>query len=232
MIDQNFNLKGSNILKVLIIGANGQIGQHLIKKLQESGRHQPVAMVRKEDQQLKFESQGVKTALVDLEESVDKIAEAMKEVGAIVFTAGSGGHTGADQTLMIDLDGAIKSMKAAKKANVKRFVIVSAIGIHQWHENNHPEWMDRTPYYSAAKYYADVWLENSGLDYTIIRPGGLTNESGTGKIEIGDNLQMAMIPRKDVATTIATVLENNNTIGKAFDLTSGQIPIEEAIKTL
>lgn len=219
-------------MNVLVIGANGQIGQHVISKLKVSEKHNPIAMVRKEEQQIKFENEGVKTVLVDLEGSIDLIVEAAKEADAIVFAAGSGGHTGADKTMMIDLDGAIKSMKAAKRAGVKRFIIVSAIGIHKWHENNHPEWMDRTPYYSAAKYYADVWLENSELDYTIIRPGGLTNESGTGKVELGANLQMAMIPREDVAATIIAVLDNDNTIGKAFDLISGQIAIEEAIQTL
>lgn len=219
-------------MNVLVIGANGQIGQHVISKLKISEKHNPIAMVRKKDQQLKFEKEGVQTVLVDLEGSIDHIVEAAKETDAIVFTAGSGGHTGADKTMMIDLDGAIKSMKAAKRAGVKRFIIVSAIGIHKWHENNHPGWMDRTPYYSAAKYYADLWLENSGLDYTIIRPVGLVNEQGTGKIQLGNDLEMASIPREDVATTIVAALEHDNTIGKAFDLTSGQTQIEEGIKSL
>jgi len=219
-------------MNVLIIGANGQIGQLLVKKLQESSQYNPIAMIRKEEQLKKFEEQGVKTALIDLEGSIDGIANVAKDADAVVFTAGSGGHTGADKTMLIDLDGAIKSMKAAKQARVKRFIIVSGIGVHRWHDKSHLEWMDSSPVYSAAKYYADVWLESSGLDYTIIRPGSLTNNPGTGKVKVADDLEHKQISREDVASAIIASLENDQTIGKAFDLVGGVTPIEEALRTL
>lgn len=107
-------------MNVLIIGANGQIGQILVKKLKESGEHRPIAMVRKEEQKIKYEEMGIQAVLADLEGSIDQIASAAKGADAIVFTAGSGGHTGADKTMLIDLDGAIKSMEAAKQAGIKR----------------------------------------------------------------------------------------------------------------
>ncbi|MEN1969202.1 SDR family oxidoreductase [Lentibacillus sp. N15] len=214
-------------MKVLVIGANGQIGQHVVKKIQRADNHDAIAMVRKEGQLAQFEEQGAETALVDLEGSVDDIANAAKGVNAVVFTAGSGGHTGADKTMMIDLDGAIKSMEAAKQAGVNRFVIVSAMGVH--HREN---WMSGAPYYSAAKHYADVWLEKSGLDYTIIRPGGLTNDTGTGKVKVAVDLERGQIPREDVASTIIASLENDHTIGKAFDIIGGELAIEDALNTL
>jgi uncharacterized protein YbjT (DUF2867 family) len=219
-------------MNVLIIGANGQIGQLLVRKLQESSQHNPIAVIRKEEQFAKFEEQGVKTALVDLEGSIDDIANVAKNADAVVFTAGSGGHTGADKTMLIDLDGAIKSMKAAEQAGIKRFIMVSGIGVHRWHDNNHLEWMDSSPYYSAAKYYADVWLERSGLDYTIIRPGSLTNDPGTGKVKVADDLEHEQISREDVAAGIIASLEDDQTIGKAFDMINGETPIVEALKTL
>lgn len=219
-------------MNVLIIGANGQIGQRLVRKLQESSQHNPIAVIRKEEQLDKFEEQGVKTALVDLEGSIDDIANVAKDADTVVFTAGSGGHTGADKTMLIDLDGAIKSMKAAEQAGVKRFIMVSGIGVHRWHNKNHLEWMDSSPVYSAAKYYADVWLERSGLDYTIIRPGSLTNDPGTGKVKVADDLEHEPISREDVASAIIASLENDQTIGKAFDLVGGVTPIEEALRTL
>jgi uncharacterized protein YbjT (DUF2867 family) len=151
-------------MNVLIIGANGQIGRRVVKKIQDTREHSAIAMVRKEAQIAQFEEQGIQTALVDLEGSIDDITNAAKDADAVVFTAGSGGHTGADKTMMIDLDGAVKSIEAAKQAGAKRFIIVSAIGVH--HREN---WRGSVPYYSAAKHYADVWLRNSGLDYTIIR---------------------------------------------------------------
>jgi len=217
-------------MRVFIIGANGQIGQHLVTQLQESTEHTPIAMVRKQEQVTQFDEKGVETQLVDLEGSIDSIYKAITNVkaDAVVFTAGSGAHTGADKTMLIDLDGAIKSMEAAKLAEVNRFVIVSAIGAHKYHDIE----SDKASYYRAAKYYADVWLENSGLLYTIIRPGGLTNSSGNRQIKIGRTLDFADIPREDVAATIIASLENRKTIGKAFDLVGGNKQIDEALNEL
>lgn len=214
-------------MNILVVGANGQIGKHLVSKIQDTNEHTAIAMVRNEDQISQFESQGAKTALVDLEGSIDDIARAAKGADAVVFTAGSGGHTGADKTMMIDLDGAIKTMEAAKQAGVKRFVIVSAIGVH-----HRDKWMGSVPYYSAAKHYADVWLRQSGLDYTIIRPGGLLNDAGTGKIKVAVDLDRGSIPREDVATTILASLEDDHTIGKEFDMIAGETSIKDAIAKL
>ena len=214
-------------MNIFVVGANGQIGKHVIRKIQDTNEHTAIAMVRKEEQMAQLKEQGTKTVLLDREGSIDDIADAAKGADAIIFTAGSGGHTGADKTMMIDLDGAIKTIEAAKQVGVKRFIMISAIGVH--HRDN---WMSSAPYYSAAKYYADVWLENSGLDYTIIRPGGLTNNSGTGKVKVAINLERGEISREDVASAIVVALENDQTIGKAFDMIGGATPIEDALKTI
>lgn len=214
-------------MKILVVGANGQIGKHLVNKIQDTNDHTAIAMVRKKEQMDQFEEQGAEVALVDLEGSIKDISHAASGADAVVFTAGSGGHTGADKTMMVDLDGAIKTMEAAKQAGVKRFIIVSAIGVH-----HREKWMGSVPYYSAAKHYADVWLRNSGLDYTIIRPGGLTNDDGKGKVKVAFDLERGQIPREDVATTILASLENNHTIGKEFDMISGETPIKDALNTL
>lgn len=214
-------------MNVFVVGANGQIGKHVIRMIQDTNEHTAIAMVRKEEQMAQFKEHGTKTVLLDLEGSIDDIADAAKGADAVVFTAGSGGQTGADKTMMIDLDGAIKTMEAAKQAGVKRFIIISAIGVH-----HRDKWMSSAPYYSAAKHYADVWLENSGLDYTIIRPGGLTNDKGTGKVKVAINLERGEISREDVASAIVAALENDHTIGKAFDMIGGVTPIEDALKTL
>ncbi|XOQ16651.1 MAG: Nucleoside-diphosphate-sugar epimerase [Shouchella clausii] len=214
-------------MKVLIIGANGQIGKQLVEKIEQQSPHEARAMVRSKEQLESFQQAGVDAVLANLEGPINELAEAAKGCDAIVFTAGSGGHTGADKTMMIDLDGAIKSMEAAKQAGVSRFVIVSAIGVHR-----REKWMASAPYYSAAKYYADEWLRASGLDYTIIRPGGLTNERGKQKIKVAAELQRGDIPREDVANAILAVLDMDNTIGKSFDLVSGEEDIEAALSSL
>lgn len=101
------------------------------------------------------------------------------------------------------------------------------LGVH-----HRDRWMNSAPYYSAAKFYADKWLEQSGLDYTIIRPGRLINDLGTGMINVADTLELGQIPREDVASTIVASLDLSHTIGKAFDMTSGELQIKEALNKL
>ncbi|WP_088033999.1 SDR family oxidoreductase [Evansella clarkii] len=214
-------------MKVLVVGANGQIGRHLVKLLQESEKHTVRAMVRKEEQAEEFNNQGVETALADLEGSVVDIAKAAEGCDAVVFTAGSGGQTGPDKTLLIDLDGAGKTIEAAERAGVMRYVQVSAIQAH-----NRENWSDQIKPYFAAKHYTDRMLELSRLTYTIVRPGGLTNDNGEGRIMAGENLERASIPREDVAETILHTLDARNTFNKGFDLVSGDQPIEEAVRDI
>lgn len=214
-------------MNVLVVGANGQIGQHLVSLLKESNEHTVKAMVRKQEQAESFERLGVETAMANLEGSVEEIAEAAKDCDAIVFTAGSGGHTGADKTLLIDLDGAVKTIEAAEKTGIKRFIMVSALQAHQ-REN----WNEKIRPYYVAKHYADRVLEQSSLTYTIIRPGGLLNESGTGKVSAAENLERASIPREDVAGTILAALNEEHTFNRAFDLVSGETPISDALKMI
>ncbi|WP_026582163.1 SDR family oxidoreductase [Bacillus sp. J33] len=214
-------------MKVLIVGANGQIGKKLVKLINESSEHTVRAMIRKREQAEDFEKMGVETVLESLEGTVDELADAAKGCNAIVFTAGSGGHTGYDKTLLIDLDGAVKTMEAAQKAGIERFVMVSAI-----QANNREKWSDAIKPYFVAKHYADRMLESSGLNYTIVRPGGLTDDPGTGKIKAADNLERGFIPREDVAKTVFAVLDKENTYKRSFDLVSGDEDVETAINNI
>lgn len=214
-------------MKVLVIGANGQIGKHLIGLLHNSNEYTATAMVRKEEQAEAFAKQGVETVLADLEGSVDELAKAMKGSDAIVFTAGSGGKTGPDKTLLVDLDGAVKTMEAAEKIGIKRYLMVSAIQAH--HREN---WNEKIRPYFVAKHYADRMLEETNLNFTIIRPGGLINEPGTGKVTASENLTRSTIPREDVAKVIFTAIREENTFKRSFDLVSGETLVAEALKTL
>ncbi|KAF0824275.1 SDR family oxidoreductase [Cytobacillus firmus] len=214
-------------MKVHIVGANGQIGKQLVKLIKEGDKHTARAMVRKEEQVRQFEDMGVETVLASLEGTVDELAEAAKGCDAIVFTAGSGGNTGYDKTLLIDLDGAAKTIEAAEKAGVDRFIMVSAI-----QANNRDKWSETIKPYYAAKHYADRFLENSRLNYTIVRPGGLTNDPGTGKIKAAENLDRGFIPREDVAKTLYAVLDQENTYKRSFDLVSGDEDPETAVNKI
>lgn len=224
-------------MNVLVIGANGQIGRIVTRKLKDHAAHDVIAGVRKEEQKQAYENEGIKSRFVDLEGSIGDMEKAMEGVTAVVFAAGSGGHTGADKTMMVDLDGAVKSIEAAKNSGVKRYVMVSAVNADDreyWSYNMEGNGIGG--YYFAAKHYADVWLENSGLDYTIIRPTLLVNEPGTGKVETTAHLRQEgkklEIPREDVANLIVASLDHDNTIKKSFDANQGGLDVDEAVKNL
>jgi len=214
-------------LKVLVVGANGQIGQKLTEILHSDDEHSVLAMVRKQEQKEEFSKKGIETVIADLEGSVAQLKQAMKGCDAIVFTAGSGGGTGAEKTLLIDLDGAVKTMEAAEAAGVDRFIMVSAL-----QANNRENWNEAIKPYYVAKHYADRVLMQSNLTYTIIRPGGLLNEKGTGKISVGDQLERGYIPREDVAQTIVEALSNDHTKKRSFDLIAGDDQISVALNKL
>ena len=214
-------------MKVLVIGANGQIGQKLAEMLNKHEEHTVLAMIRNLDQKEAFAKIGIETVLADLEGSVTELQKAMQRCEAIVFTAGSGGSTGADKTLLIDLDGAVKTMEAAELAGVDRFIMVSAL-----QANNRENWNEAIKPYYVAKHYADRVLMQSNLTYTIIRPGGLLNEKGTGKISVGNQLERGYIPREDVAQTIVEALSNEHTKNRSFDLIAGDDQISVALNKL
>ncbi|GAA3017020.1 SDR family oxidoreductase [Tetragenococcus solitarius] len=219
-------------MNVLVIGANGNVGRLVIEKLQASENNTPIAMLRKKEQVENFKKQGIQTVLADLEDTVEEIAQAANGADAIVFTAGSGGNTGADKTMFVDLDGAVKSIEAAKRAGIKRFIIVSAMGSQQWLDP-HPEWLEELGPYYPAKFYADQWLKNSDLDYTIVRPGLLSDDSPEGKIKLAKTLvERGKITRSDVAQIVVDSLADDNTIKKEFDVINGETQIQEALKDL
>ncbi|NEN23896.1 SDR family oxidoreductase [Cryomorpha ignava] len=220
-----------NISKTLIIGAHGKIGQILSKKLAEAGTNKPTAFIRKESQKEVFEKINVPTLVGDLEDSVSNLAKQFKGFDCIVFAAGSGGSTGAEKTLSIDLEGAVRTMEAAEEADVTRYIIVSAS-----HSDDRAFW-DKAegmkPYY-IAKHFADETLRNSNLDYTILRPVQLTDDDGTGKIQasLNTDLDEEKISRADVASVIAATINMPSTVHQTIELSSGNVEIQEALESI
>lgn len=211
---------------VLIIGANGKIGRLTSAKMAKSVNFQAVAGIRNEDQASYFSELGLNHRLIDLEGSVEKLTEIFQDIQAIVFTAGSGGATGDDKTLTVDLDGAVKCMEAAEAAGVKRFIMVSAI-----HADNRGTWEATgiKPYY-IAKHYADRILKNSSLDYTILRPARLLDGPGTGKVSINSQSGAPLeVFREDVAEVILHVLVERRFIGCTIDLINGEQSISDEL---
>ncbi|WBL23423.1 SDR family oxidoreductase [Zunongwangia sp. HRR-M8] len=215
-------------MKVLIIGAHGKVGQRISKAMSASKDFEPTAFIRKEEQKPLFEEMGVATVVESLENTPEAIGDVIKNYDAVVFSAGSGGNTGDDKTITIDLDGAIKSINQAEKHGVKRFIMVSAS-----HTDDRSYWdqVDGMQPYYTAKYYADLELKRSKLDYTILRPVLLTDEDAAGKIIMSENPDEvnSEIPRQAVAETVLAVLQNPKSKGKIIEMSKGDHTISEAL---
>lgn len=206
--------------KTLIIGSTGKIGSILLNEFYQS--ISPVVAMVRDSTKADF-PESVEVVEGDLEKD---ISAAMVGCSTVIFTAGSGAGTGLDKTLLVDLWGARKAIDAAKENGVEHFIMVSSRGADN--PDNGPE---RIKPYSVAKHFADEYLMQSGLNYTILRPGRLIDESGTGLIKtirpIDPDEQF--ISRNDTAKVIVHCLNNSAVINKVFELFEGQDSIESVI---
>ena len=216
-------------MKVLVAGARGKVARQLVRMLAEAG-HEVRGVVRKEEQLSNVEADGAEAVLCDLEtEEVDgRVGEVVEGCDAIVFAAGAGAGSGEERKGTMDYGGAAKLIEAAEKHGARRYVMISSMGAAD------PESRDEAMRpYLRAKARADERLRESGLDYTIIRPGRLTDDAGTGTVDAAESLgRYGEIPREDVAATIAVALEAPNTVGKTFEVLAGDTPVQQATKSL
>lgn len=212
-------------MKILVVGASGRVGGDLVKQLLADD-HQVIGTTRQEEKL--FDSDRYTQLDLDIMASKDSIAKQLdQDIDAVYFVAGSGGKN----VLEVDLHGAVKTMQAAEDKGIKRYIMLSSVfslETEKWDEN--PGIADLKDYY-ISKHYADHWLVNSALDYTIVQPGALKERAGTGKITINDT-SSGENAIEDVATTLAAVLTADNTIGKVFNLHNGDIDINEAVATV
>src|SRR5215211_2223831 len=200
-------------MKVLVAGAHGKTARRLVRILTEDG-HEVRGLVRKEEQLPDVEADGAEAMVVDLEEAEVEgaVGRAVEGCDAIVFAAGAGPGSGAARKETMDYGGAVKLVEAAQKIGLRRYLMLSSMGA------GYPEGgSEAMQPYLFAKARADERLQMSDLDYTIIRPGGLTDEEGTGRIEATEHLSgRGEISRDDVARTFAEALELENTYHKTF----------------
>lgn len=202
---------------VLVAGANGATGQHIINLLKDSTTYEPIAMVRKEAQQESFEKEHIKTVLADLEEDV---SHALSGVDKVIFAAGSKGKN----VIGVDQEGAEKLMNAGKKAGISKYVMLSSMGADD------PSKAEDLQDYLVAKQHADNYLKKSGLNYSIIRPGALTDNNGTGEIKLSQQLnERGEIPREDVARTLVESLEADILPNKTVEILTGNQSISSAV---
>jgi uncharacterized protein YbjT (DUF2867 family) len=215
-------------MRIVIAGGHGQIALRLERLLGALG-HEATGLIRNPDQAADLRAAGAEPVVLDLESaSVEEVAAVLAGADAAVFAAGAGGGSGAERKETVDRGAAVLFADAAERAGVRRHVVVSSMGAAPNHEGD--EVFDA---YQRAKGAADVYVRSRpSLDWTVLRPGRLTNDAGTGLVALAASTGRGAVPRDDVAAVLAELLETPGTAGLTLELVSGTTPVAEAVKTV
>jgi nucleoside-diphosphate-sugar epimerase len=232
--------------RYILLGGHGKVSLHITRIATQPPHNWQIDSIHRSpshDQDIR--NVGGNPITLDIEKaSTADLVEKFKGADGIIWSAGAGGKGGKERTWAVDFHGAVKAYDAAIEAGVRRFVVVSAIDVRN-RDKPPPEWYTKEdlqksdqmwkaiPEYMKAKLAAeeDLYKRAGKLDWTVIRPSGLTDEAGTGKVALG-KAPLGTISREDVARVVVAAIEEKGTIGKALDLSSGETPINEAIKSI
>lgn len=214
-------------MDVLVVGANGRTGRHVLPLLKQAGFN-PRAMIRNFDQRDDMEALGAEIVAGDLEKP---LGYAVGDNRACIFVAGSGSKTGPEKTIDVDFHGAVSLIETCERKKIQRFIMLSSMNTDD--PESGPE---KLRHYLSAKAGADNRLRTSLMNWTIVRPGLLTDESSHELLEIAPSLSSiegaGSISREDVAKVLVACLSRDNTIGKTFDIVDGRTPLEEALDSI
>lgn len=211
-------------MRVAIAGAHGQIALRLSRQLKDHGDY-VAGLIRNPDHADDLIAAGADPVICDLEHSPDEELQAAVEGNdAVVFAAGAGPGSGAERKLTVDRDGALRLLRAAEATGIRRYVIVSAVGAE-----DPPEGDEVFAVYLRAKAEADAAVAQSGLDWTILRPGGLTDDPGEGRVRLGPDPFRGQVTRDDVAAVLHAVLHEPRLARRTLYLSGGETPVEQAI---
>jgi nucleoside-diphosphate-sugar epimerase len=215
-------------MRILIAGGHGKIALLLSRQLADAG-HEPVGIIRNPAQAADIRAAGALPLVLDLEHStIDKVAAALAGADATVFAAGAGANSDADRKLTVDRDGAILLADASVRAGVQRMIVVSSMGADGFDADSD----DVFQVYLRAKSEADAAVRQRQLDWTIVRPGALTDAEPTALVTVGKTVDRGSIARADVAAIILALLVDVSGVGRQFEVISGQTPITEALAAL
>ena len=212
---------------VAVAGAHGKIALRLTKVVVDGG-DDVIGLIRNPDQAADVSAQGGSPVVCDLEQAtVEELASAIRGAEVVVFAAGAGPGSGVERKLTVDRDGAIKLLEAAAAAGATRYVIVSSIGAEA-----PPQGDDVFSVYLRAKAEADQAVQSSDLEWTIVRPGRLTDDPGTGRVRIQSDAFRGAVPRDDVAAVLARLVGDARASRRVLYLGGGEEPIERALDTV
>ncbi|HET7355193.1 MAG TPA: NAD(P)H-binding protein [Nocardioidaceae bacterium] len=214
-------------MRVVIAGGHGKVALRLERRLTDAG-DQAVGVVRNPDHVAEVQATGAEAVVLDLEHAdVDALAEVVRGADAVVFAAGGGPSSGAARKETVDKGAALLLADAAEQAGVRRYLMISSMGT----DRADPDSDDIFSVYLRAKKAADDDLRSRDLDATIVHPGRLTDDPGTGRVRVG-RLERGEVTREDVAAVLVAALHDARTVGKDFDLLGGDQPIAEALASL
>ncbi|MER5357561.1 SDR family oxidoreductase [Streptomyces sp. NPDC002785] len=213
-------------MRIVIAGGHGQIALRLERLLTASG-YEAVGVIRNPEQREDLRAAGAEPVVLDLESaSVEEVAEVLRGADAAVFAAGAGPNSGSERKETVDRGAAVLFADAAERAGVRRYVVVSSMGADPGHAGD--EVFDA---YLRAKGAADAYVRSrTALDWTILRPGMLTNDAGTGMVLLTASAGRGPVPRDDVAAALLELLETPATAGLTLELISGNMPVAVAVK--
>ncbi|WP_046472049.1 SDR family oxidoreductase [Allosalinactinospora lopnorensis] len=218
-------------MRIVIAGGHGKIALRLERLLAARG-DTPVGLIRNPDHADDVRAAGAEPVLIDLETATaTQLTEKVMGADAVVFAAGAGPGSGSARKDTVDRAAAALLADAASLAGVRRYIMVSAISVDEGPAPGaEPVWAA----YVNAKRAADDDLRQRSLelDWTILRPGRLTEEPGTGRVRLAPKAERADVPREDVAAVIAALLDDPATIGQVLELVGGDVPIAEAVRTV
>ena len=214
-------------MRVAIAGAHGKIALHLASLLSEGG-DEVIGLIRNPNHADEVRAHGAEPVRCDLEQTdVSAVAEAIKGADAAVFAAGAGPGSGAQRKLTVDRDGAIKLLEACRGAGVSRYLVISSIGAE-----NPPAGDEVFAVYLRAKAAADAAVQESELEWIVLRPGRLTDDAPTGKVQLQPDPFRAEVPRADVAAVIAALLREPRATGLTLYLNTGAQPVDKAVEAV
>jgi uncharacterized protein YbjT (DUF2867 family) len=209
---------------VAIAGGHGKVALRLTQRLHERG-DRVLSLIRNPDHAGDVEAAGGEPVVCDLEQAdEDAVARATAGADAVVFAAGAGGGSGPERKWTLDYGGAAKLIAAAQADAIDRYVMLSSRGADPEAPGD-----DTFAVYLRAKGKADAELRASGLAHTIVRPGWLTDDPGTGCVSAGEHVEEGRIPRDDVAAVLAFTVHDPGLAGVTFEVVEGDTPIEQAL---
>lgn len=214
------------MMRIAVAGGHGQIARRFGELA--TPEHEVIGLIRDPGQSGDLEAVGMSALVLDLEDAdTNQVTQAVAGCDALVFSAGAGPGSGAARKETVDYGGAVKCVDATVQAGVRRFLMVSAMGT-----DDPPQDDSVFSVYLRAKAGADTHLMDSILDWTIVRPGRLTDEAPTGRVQIDRHVPRGNVPRAEVAAVLLECLRNDGTVGTVFELVGGDTPIPEAVASV